>query len=258
MGFLYNGISSKEMKIRARLTSWQVVPALRNSLETVPGKAGVADFGADSGERYLDVACSVYPQRDFAALVAVLDAMAAWLDPAAGLRQLVLDDVPDRYYTARLAEAVNCERLLRSAGSFSLRFLCPDPYAYALTDETFVFSAVGAHEAVRQVGNTDSEPVYQLRGAVPSGASSYLSIKTNGEELRVTGPLNVGETLVIDSSMVTAKVTDAAGETLRNGLPCIQKINFPLLRRGANTLEIAAAGGASFAELNILAKSRWK
>lgn len=51
MGFIYNGISSQSMKIRARLTKWQVSPALRNSFETVPGKAGIADFGCDISER---------------------------------------------------------------------------------------------------------------------------------------------------------------------------------------------------------------
>ena len=47
MGFIYNGINSKNMKIKARLTSWQASPALRNTYEVVPGKAGVADFGCD-------------------------------------------------------------------------------------------------------------------------------------------------------------------------------------------------------------------
>ena len=55
MGFQYNGISSQSMNIKARLTGWQMVPALRSNTETVPGKAGLADFGADSGERYIDV-----------------------------------------------------------------------------------------------------------------------------------------------------------------------------------------------------------
>ena len=79
MGFQYNGISSQSMNIKARLTGWQMVPALRSNTETVPGKAGLADFGADSGERYIDVSCNVYPQKTFAGLVAVLDRAAAWL-----------------------------------------------------------------------------------------------------------------------------------------------------------------------------------
>lgn len=48
MGFIYNGISSQSMKIKARLTSWQASPSLRNSFVSIPGKYGVADFGSDS------------------------------------------------------------------------------------------------------------------------------------------------------------------------------------------------------------------
>lgn len=258
MGFQFGGFSSQSMKIKARLTGWQASPPVRSNTETVPGKPGVADFGADSGERQIDVSCNVYPQRTFAGLVTVLDRVSAWLDPTAGTKQLVLDDIPDRYFMARLNDTVDCERLLRAAGAFSLRFLCPDPYGYALDDESFILSATGGHEVLRQTGNTDSEPVYLLRGEIPSGASSYVSISTNGEELRVVGPLSEGEVLVIDTGMVTAKVTDSAGNTLRNGLPCLQELNFPLLRRGMNDVGIAVAGEAAFTELRIQAKSRWR
>jgi predicted phage tail component-like protein len=257
MGFIYNGISSQSMKIRARLTKWQVYPALRNFFETVPGKAGVADFGCDISERTITISCGVLPQRSFAGLVSVLDNAAEWLNPANGLKQLILDDVPDRYFMARLSEAVDCGRLLRTAGSFELRFVCPDPYAYALEDEIFVISETGTHAAERLTGNADSEPVYLLKGAISTSSSSYISLITNGEELRIAGPLAEGETLVIDSGMVTAKVTDAAGNTLRNGLPCLRELNFPILRKGVNNIEIAAAN-AVFTELKIQAKSRWR
>jgi predicted phage tail component-like protein len=245
------------MKIKARLTNWQASPSLRNSFITVPGKAGVADFGCDSVERIVTVRCSVYPQRNFAELVAVLDDMAEWLNPTNGLKQLVLDDVPDRYFMARLSEVVDCERLLRSAGAFDLRFVCPDPYAYALEDEVFTFSEVGTHEVERRIGNADSEPAYLLKGVIAADSSSYISIVTNGEELRVIGPLAQDETLVIDTGLVTAKVTDAAGNTLRNGLPCLRELNFPILRKGMNNIEIIAVD-ATFTELKIQAKSRWR
>lgn len=255
MGFQYNGITSQSMNIKAHLTGWQMVPSLRSNTETVPGKAGLADFGADSGERYIDVACNVYPQKTFSDMVAVLDQVTAWLDPTAGIKQLVLDDVPDRYFSARLSDTVDCERLLRAAGSFNLRFLCADPYGYALDDETFTFSQTGEHEIKRETGNTDSEPVYALKGTISSGS---ILLSTNGEALRVVGPLADGEILVIDTGLVTAKVTNSAGNTLRNGLPCLEELNFPLLRRGLNALSIATEGGAVFTELHIQAKSRWR
>lgn len=258
MGFIFDGVTSKSMKIRARLTSWQASPSLRNFYTTVPGKAGVADFGCDSAERTISVSCSVFPQKNFAALVEVLDNMAEWLDPTMGLKQLILDDVPNRYFMARLSEQVDCERLLRSAGQFTLSFICPDPYAYALSDESFVLSEAGTHEVARSVGNTESYPVYALQGVVPSGADSYVSLVTNGTELRIIGPLSEGETLIVDSSLVTAKVVDSSGNTLRNGLPLLSELNFPALEKGYNAVAVSTAGSAVFTELKIQAKSRWR
>ena len=48
------------------------------------------------------------PQRSFAELVSVLDNVAELLNPENGLKQLVLDDLPDRYFMARLSEAGDC------------------------------------------------------------------------------------------------------------------------------------------------------
>ena len=255
MGFSYNDVTSKSMGLKARLTSWQVCGRLRNFTTTVPGKYGVTDFGADFDYREIVVSCSIFPRHSFHALVSTLDDIAAWLDPVGGLKQLILDDVPDRYFMARLSDTVDCERLLRSAGSFTLRFLCPDPYGYALDDETFTLSQAGEHEVEREIGNTDSEPVYSLQGTISSGA---IVLTTNGENLRVVGPLVAGEVLVIDTGMVTAKVTDSAGNTLRNGLSCLEELNFPVLRRGVNEVDIAVEGSAVFTELHIQAKSRWR
>ena len=80
MGFTYNDITSASMGIKARLTSWQVCGKLRNFTTTVPGKYGVADFGADFDYREITAHCSIYPKHSFTALVSALDSIAAWLD----------------------------------------------------------------------------------------------------------------------------------------------------------------------------------
>ena len=73
MGFSYNDITSREMGIKARLTSWQVSGRLRNFTTTVPGKYGVADFGADMDYREISVSCNIFPKHSFTALVKTLD-----------------------------------------------------------------------------------------------------------------------------------------------------------------------------------------
>ena len=65
-------------------------------------------------------------------------------------------------------------------------------------------------------------PVYLLKAIIPSGAATFVTIQTNNDELKVIGDLADGETLVIDSGLMTAKVVDVSGETLRNGLPLLQ------------------------------------
>ena len=69
MGFTYNDITSASMGIKARLTSWQVCGKLRNFTTTVPGKYGVADFGADFDYREITAHCSIYPKHSFTALL---------------------------------------------------------------------------------------------------------------------------------------------------------------------------------------------
>ena len=121
MGFQYNGITSQSMSVKAHLTGWQMVPTFGAIRKLSPGKAGLADFGADSGERYIDVACNVYPQKTFADMGGDFGSGGRHGSTLRrGTKQLVLDDVPDRYFMARLSDTVDCERL--PPGS---RFLYP-------------------------------------------------------------------------------------------------------------------------------------
>ena len=259
MGFIYNDTSSADMGLKARLTSWQVCGNLRNYTASIPGKSGIADFGADFDYREINVSCSIPPKRTFAALVSVLDDIALWLDPAGGLKQLIFDDVPDRYFMARLSERTDCERLLiRSAGSFNLKFLCPDPFAYAVEDEEFFIAAAGTHTVKRTKGNIESHPVYRIKGVITSGVSNCIIITTNGSELKIANAtLAESETLVVDTDMMTAWVEDADGNVLRNGLPYLSELNFPSLEVGDNTITVEE-NNAEFTSLEIQARSRWR
>jgi phage-related protein len=157
----------------------------------------------------------------------------------------------------QLNKEIDCERILSSAGSFELTFICPDPNGYAITDEQFIFSTTGSHELVRNIGNINSYPIYQLKGNIDSSSSSFVTITTNDEELKLIGRLASNEILVIDSLLLTAKVTDLNGNTLRNGLPILDELNFPILNKGSNEI-IINTNNATFSELNILANSCWR
>ena len=258
MGFIYNDISSQDMGVKARLLSWQVSGALRNYSTSIPGKYGAADFGADLDSREISVTCSIFPKLRFENLVAELDQIALWLSPLDGLKQLIFDEVPDRYFMARLKDRVDCERVIRAAGRFELKFFCPDPFSYAVEDESFTLTETGTHTVTRQLGNIESAPVYALKGELAKAPDKYISIKVNGNEMKlVNSSLSSGETLYIDTENMTAYVTSPSGAVLRNGLPLLEELNFPELKVGANEVVIETSG-AVFAELHIQAKSRWR
>ena len=84
-----------------------------------------------------------------------------------------------------------------------------------------------------------------------------MDIKVNGELVRVKGKLAEGETFVLDTSRLTAKVVDSnTGETLRNGLSQLDELVFPELNPGGNEV-LVSVSGAAFTELTIQGRSRW-
>jgi predicted phage tail component-like protein len=258
VGFIYDDVSSKDMGVKARLTSWQVSGTLRNYSAAIPGKYGVADFGADMDAREIPVSCSIFPKLRFSDLVETLDGIALWLSPVNGLKQLIFDDVPDRYFMARLKDKVDCERIIRAAGVFELSFYCPDPFAYALEDEVFTIMTTGQSTVTRSLGNIESRPVYYLKGSLTKGAENYISISVGGIEMKiVNAELSTGEILAIDTEKMTAYVEDGNGFVLRNALPYLQELNFPELAVGENSILIEAVNG-TFSELEIKARSRWR
>ncbi|MFC0302288.1 phage tail family protein, partial [Virgibacillus soli] len=88
-------------------------------------------------------------------------------------------------------------------------------------------------------------------------SSTFLTVTTNGESLKVNGPLSSNEILIVDSGLLTAKITDSSGNTVRNGLSVLDELNFPVLYPGSNEIKVSSTG-ATFTELHVLSQSRWR
>lgn len=258
MGFSFDGISSKSMGIASRMATENRVPELQNRTIQMAGRDGLVDLGASLSERVIEISCFIPPKRTMAELLQCKDEIVSWLSPDKGVCELKLDTEPGRVYYARLQSGVTFERVVRLAATFGLTFFCPDPFGYAAEDEVFSITAEGNHVVNRTLGNLYSNPVYRLKGILASGAGRYISIITNGVELKIAdATLSGNETLVVDTAKMTAWVEDADGNTLRNALPYISELNFPTLDAGLNTVEVAVSN-ATFTELKIQAKSRWR
>lgn len=258
MGFSFDGITSRSMGIASRMATENRVPELQNRTISMAGRDGVLDLGSSLSERIIEVSCFIPPKRTMAEFLQCKDDIVSWLSPDKGVCALMLDTEPGRVYYARLRNGVAFERVVRLAATFDLTFFCPDPYGYAAEDEVFSITAAGSHVVNRTLGNVYSYPVYRLKGVLTSGTGRYISITTNGMEMKIANAvLSASETLVIDAAKMTAWVENAAGKTLRNALPYISELNFPSLDAGLNTVEVAGSN-ATFTKLEIQAKSRWR
>jgi predicted phage tail component-like protein len=238
MGFRFNGRTSQSFGLATRQTKENRMPDFTNNTVTVPGREGVFDFGETIGERKIEISCFIPPGRSDEEFLARKDEIIAWLNPDSGLKDLILDKEPGRVYRARLEGGFSFDKAVRNSCTFDLTFLCPDPYAYAEADETYEFTEPGTFTVSRSLGNADSLPVYSLTAELTKETKAVIT--TNGNALEISGRLAKDEILVIDSSLMTAMVTDQDGNTLRNGLPLVNSLDFPELKAGENTLVIDA------------------
>ena len=238
MGFKFNGRTSQSFGLATRMTKEIRMPDFTNNTITVPGREGVFDFGETIGERKIEISCFIPPGKSDEDFLARKDEIIAWLNPDIGLCDLILDKEPNRVHRARLESGFSFDKVVRNSCTFDLTFLCPDPYAYAENDETFEITEAGTFSLNRTLGNADSLPVYSLTADLAKGKNAVVT--TNGSSLKIDGALSKNEILVIDSSLMTAKVTDSDGNTLRNGLPLLESLDFPALKVGANTITIEA------------------
>ena len=238
MGFKFNGKTSQSFGLATRMTKENRMPDFTNNTITVPGREGLFDFGESIGERKIEISCFIPPGKSDEDFLARKDEIIAWLNPGIGLCDLILDKEPNRVYRARLESGFSFEKAVRNSCTFDLTFLCPDPYAYAENDETYEITETGEFSINRSLGNADSLPIYSLVADLAKGKNAVIT--TNGSQLQINGVLSENEVLVIDSSLMTAKVTDADGNTLRNGLPLLESLNFPALKVGTNTITIEA------------------
>lgn len=100
--------------------------------------------------------------------------------------------------------------------------------------------------------------VYRIKGSLSSSSNKYLTITTNGSDLKIiNATLAATEKLVVDADKMTAWVENKAGITVRNAMPYLQDLNFPVLNTGNNTITVSA-NNATFTSLEIQAKSRWR
>lgn len=253
-GFVYDGIHSSSFDLIVTKVTRSLLPPIRENTETVPGRPGVFDFGMEFDARKISVTCYLKTGSD-ATLWQRARAIAEWLNPYKGVKDLYFDDEPGKVYRARVSGDLDLEQLMARLGQFSLEFTCPDPFAYAASDDHVEISSVGAHEFTRQ-GTANSRPLIRIYGTISgNGVDAIVATFNNSDTVRYVGQLNASSYIEIDCDAFT--VVRVSGSTRTNALSGLYSLVFPELLPGLNTVNISTIGDAQFTRLDIQCRSRW-
>lgn len=169
-----------------------------------------------------------------------LRALYAGLIAQSGPAQLVIDDEPDRYWWATLAEPIDPEEIAGStADTFDVVFDA-DPYAYDTTIEsngegTFDADFVVPQPCVVEVAGTLSDVTITLNGQEWhwEGSAAGLTVSSiTGTWLEGTNP---------DTDLVGYLPPGWENE----GLPDVDSI-FPMLQPGSNTFAVTGGTGTVY------------
>lgn len=250
-GFSFDGVHSSTYGIYLAKSPFLLLPELTNYFETIPGREGVLDYGSNYQQREIKLSCMVLAvsEQD---LKKKSRAIAAWLDPAKGLKRLIFDAEPDKFYLTRVTRGVQVEQIAKQ-GRFEVTFTAPDPYAYALDDQIFTYTQIGSYTFERD-GTAISYPKIEIKGMNTKG-SGIIRITLNGRGVGYTGDLSSSELLVIDSDLLTA-YKEVNGQRT-SAINDIDSVDFPVTKPGQNEVVITVQGVATVTEVKIYSRTRW-
>lgn len=249
--FLFAGEHSTAYHVRLLKSPISVLPGTRDKVITLPGRHGSLRMLPDLGERSLQL--DLWLAADsLEQLYSRLDTVRAWLNPLRGQQQIIFDRTPDRYYLATVAGVLDAE-IVSKQGQFEAEFVCPDPFAYAITPQVITITA--SPHTHNQLGTMSAEPLYRVRG-VSAGGGQEIRLAVGTQSITYRGALATGEWLEIDSRDKTV-IRVAVGGARASVMSQIVKPVFPMLAAGNNTITVIPSGGATWSLLEIHCRNRW-
>lgn len=148
MGFKIGEHHSDEFQLHTNLFTWAPTPEIRNNIETIPGRPGVIDFGMEFGVREFILPSSFPMQDNFAEVSRLATELVDWINPYRGPQRIIFDEVPDRFWTVRLTDPIEMERLMKTVGTFDIKFTATEPFAQALVDEVYYIGTMNKNDPI--------------------------------------------------------------------------------------------------------------
>lgn len=258
--FSIDDVHSDTWRIFMKMYDIALIPGIRASLVSIPGKVGKRSGGMEIDSRIIRMVLASVQSNYSRGITVVersamhdrLHAFAAAIDPRTGPHKLILlDDYPAWYINVHTASETPVAPNLIMA-DFTMQFEAADPHFYSNIG-TVVAPAVVANGATLNLvnnGNQTTPAKFTLTAAgIPVTGTVTLTI--GGVSVIYNGGIGLTDTVVID--------TDAFAVT-KNNISDIASWSgdFPLIPPGvinalsyANSNAISATVGITYTERNL-------
>lgn len=231
--FTFNNISSSAYFYTHSITR-QVLPPLEFDLRSIPKRAGAVPGKTILGVREIEIEVSLYADNWEDLRTKMETVIAPWLyteDPA----PLIFSDEPGRIYYAKLSGNTDLEELIY-IGKTKLVFVCADPYKYATSEKSILFSTTGDSVFT----NSGTGKVFPRIRVVPTGTQSFVKFTnvTTGKAVllnNTNGQLNAWKITIVDNNK-NLVYDDTSGARQMDILDLSS--DFFYLQPGANTLRM--------------------
>ncbi|WP_256816525.1 distal tail protein Dit [Cytobacillus sp. Bac17] len=244
-GFSFNGTHSTSKGIRiTNIQGRDTLPEIESRTAQAPSKNGVHYFGYRFMERRITVEINLFGTSLFDYRNKIRD-LAVWLNPNNGPQELIFDDETDKKYYAVVTENTDFEGIFAKQVA-EIEFLCPDPFAYSITES----SATNSNDFAT-INNTGTAEAFPIITVDFSATATELKIEKNSNEfLRIVRNFVAGDEVVIDCQVGT--ITYNGTTNLITALDI--NSDFFSLDPGDTTLTVTPAGVST---VSLVYVRRW-
>ena len=151
-------------------------PDIREYEDEADGRPGTLDYGTEYGKRSIDLKIDIVP--DATPFRLRQSQIYNWLKPTSPAGILVFDEIPDRFFYAKLTGRLSPEQFNRY-GTFDLTLKCTDPFAYG--PERIHESIITASSTPIDIQSFGTEPTPPLIELTNTGSTTINRLKLQVE-----------------------------------------------------------------------------
>jgi predicted phage tail component-like protein len=242
--FIFKGLSSDSQGLKEKQPHHSILPPIEARTLDLPLVHGGIDYGRRYGMREIEVQVSI-KSNSYTNLRTKIRQIAKWLN-SENLERLSFSDEPDKYYMARVVDSTVLDDLYLYEET-TLKFLCPSPFAFSLTEATGSLTKGGTLQHT-MLGTIDTYPVFTI--TFTAATSSYTISSTVGTQsylIELKDNFIIGDVVKVDCG--TGKIT-VNGSTRQNILTLDSDLI--VLKEGVNYIWSGNQANVSYAY-----KQRW-